>query len=278
MSDINYSELVEDPIKDELDFVKTPSEDRKGPVADDLDDQILSDNGESYHQQDPTVGHMSASAGCSRKNYLNYIHKLRDNLEPIDNTAQSLWVFEHGDLIHEKMQDMFVRRYGKEHVTVEETIEIEITENYSIYGHADLVIRDLDRYPDPFVIDIKTKKDFTYYNRGKGGHALTIPARKNVMQLNGYLKAIGANYGGLLYYSKKEDEMQEYWFSFQKDLWEEAKNNIINVLDSVNNSEAPDKDASSYMCCDDYCKYYREGLCSGVDSDNSKVNEGDELT
>lgn len=277
MSDIDFDSLVEDPIKDELEFVETPSDNRKGPIANDLDDKIKSDNTSSYHQQDPTVGHMSASAGCSRKNYLSYIHKLRDNLEPIPEDSSSLWVFEHGDLIHEKIQEMFKDKYGSDHISVEESIEIELTDQYSIYGHADLVIRGLDRYPDPFVIDIKTKKDFTYYNRGKNGHALTVPARKNVMQLNGYLKAIGANHGGLLYYSKKEDEMQEYWFSFQEDLWEEAKSNILNVLKSVNNEEAPEKDASPYICCDDYCKYYREGLCSGVDGDNPKVDEGGEL-
>lgn len=277
MSDIDFDDLVEDPIKDELSFVEAPEPNRKGPIVNDLNTEIENRDDTSYHQQDPTVGHMSASAGCSRKNYLNYIHKIDDDLEPKDNNTQSLWVFSHGDLIHEHIQDMFVDRLGEDHVSVEESIEIELTDEYSIYGHADLVIRGVDKYPDPFVIDIKTKKDFTYYNRGKGGHALTIPARKNVVQLNGYLKAVGAEHGGLLYYSKKEDVMQEYWFSFQHDIWEEARDNILNVLRSVNQREAPKKDAKPFLCCDDYCKYYREGLCSGVESDNDKVDESEEM-
>lgn len=277
MSDIDFNQLVEDPINDKLEFVKAPGDDRKGPIVDDLNKQIQDDDGESYHQQDPSVGHMSASGGCSRKNYLNYIHKLRDGLEPIPEQPETLWVFKHGDLLHEQIQDMFTRKYGTNHVSVEESIEIELTNEYSIYGHADLIIRGLDKYPDPFVIDIKTKKDFTYYNRGKGGHALTVPSRKNVMQLNGYLKASDANHGALLYYSKKEDKMQEYWFSFQQHLWNEARDNILHVLRSVNEGEHPKKDASSYLCCDDYCKYYREGLCAGVECDNSKVSEDEEL-
>lgn len=277
MTDIDFDDLVEDPINDELDFVKAPSGDRTGPIVDDLNEQIQIDDGESYHQQDPTVGHMSASAGCSRKNYLNYIHKLRDDLEPIQNEPSTLWVFQHGDLIHEHIQDMYMRMYGEKHVSVEESIEIELVDEFSIYGHADLVIRGVNKYPDPFVIDIKTKKDFTYYNKGKGGYALTVPTKKNVMQLNGYLHAVGAKHGALLYYSKKEDDMQEYWFSFQEDLWNEAKNNILHVLKSVKENEPAEKDASPYLCCDEYCKYYREGLCSGVDSDNPKCSEEEEL-
>lgn len=277
MSDIDFDDLVEDPIKEHLDFITAPNGDRTGPIVADLNEQISSDNDSDYHHQDPNVGHMSASAGCSRKNYLSYVHKLRDDLEPIDTDTSTLWVFSHGDLIHEQIQSMFERRYGSEHVSIEESIEIEITDEYSIYGHADLVIRGLEQYPDPFVVDIKTKKDFTYYNRGKGGHALTIPSRKNAMQLNGYLKAIGADHGALLYYSKKEDTMQEYWFSYQESLWEEAKSNIEGVLDAVNGEREAEKDADSYLCCDDYCKYYRNGLCSGVEDDNPKVDESNEL-
>jgi len=277
MPDIDYSNLVEDPIKEELDFVKTPSEDRTGPIIEQLNHQIVEEENDSYHQQDPTVGHMSASSGCSRKNYLSYMHKMRDDLVPISESADSLWTFAHGDLLHEHIQSMFIDMLGKEHVNIEESISIEITDEYSIYGHADIVVRGVDSLPDPFVIDIKTKSDFTYYNRGKGGHALTVPSRKNVMQLNGYLKAINARHGALLYYSKKKDTMQEYWFSFQQDLWEKAKNNIIYVLDAVNNEKAPEKDADSYLCCDEYCKYYREGLCGGVDNDNPKVKEHEEM-
>ena len=277
MTDIDFDELVEDPVRDELGYVQTPDGDRRGPISEALDDVLKEENQSSYHQQDPKVGHMSASSGCSRKNYLNYIHKMRDELEPVPNKPSTLWVFTHGDMIHEKMQDMFKSKYGRDHVTAEESIEVSITDEYSIYGHADLVFRGLDEFPDPFVVDIKTKKDFTYYNRGKGGHALTVPARSNIMQLNGYLKALGAEHGGLLYYSKKEDEMQEYWFSFQQHLWEEAKNNIIDVLDAVNGDHAAEKDASDYLCCDEYCKYHREGLCSGVKSDNPKCSEDEEL-
>ena len=71
--------------------------------------------------------------------------------------------------------------------------------------------------------------------------------------------------------------MQEYWFSFNQSLWEEARQNIINVLDSVNKDTHPEKDADSYLCCDDYCKYYREGKCAGVDNDNPKVEETEEM-
>lgn len=277
MSDIDFESLVEDPINDKLDFVKTPSKERTGPIIDDLNEKIVSSQGSSYHNQDPTVGHMSASGGCSRKNYLNYIHKLRDGLDPIPHDAGTMWTFSHGDLIHEQIQDMYLDMYGSDHVTCEESIEIQITDEYSIYGHADIVIKGVDKYPDPFVVDIKTKSDFTYYNRGKGGHALTVPSEKNVMQLNGYIKAIGGTHAALLYYSKKKDTMQEYWFSYQPDLWETAKERIIHVLDAVNKDTHPEKNADSYLCCDDYCKYYRNGLCSGVDNDNPKVAESEEM-
>jgi len=185
-------DIVEDPAQD-LDGVSIPNAEREGPIVELLNAKLMEDKGGSYHQQDPRAGHWSAANGCKRKSYLNYVHKLDDSLEEIKNDASSYWTFSHGDLIHEFIQDMFVEALGKEHVTVEEWIDAEINDEYKIAGHADLVIRGHEKFPDPFVIDIKTKSEFTYYNYGKGGHVRSTPSEDNLMQLNGYMNHVGAD-------------------------------------------------------------------------------------
>lgn len=258
-------DIVEDPL-DELDGVSVPNEEREGPIVELLNTKLLEDSGGSYHQRDPRAGHWSAATGCKRRNYLNYAHNLDDDLDEIPNDASSQWTFTHGDIIHEHIQDMFVEALGEEHVTVEEYIQEDISEDFKVVGHADLVIRGHEEFPDPFVIDIKTKSEFKYYNYGAGGHARTIPAKKNIMQLNGYMNHIGAKFGALLYYSKRNDHLEEYWIERDEELFDAGVEHITELLEHVKQGEPAPRDADEYLCCNDFCKYYREGLCPGVDS------------
>ena len=257
-------DIVEDPAQD-IDRVSIPNAEREGPIVELMNAKLLEDKGGSYHQKDPRAGHWSAANGCKRRSYLNYVHKLDDDLEEIKNDASSYWTFTHGDLIHEFIQDMFVEALGEEHVTVEEWIGEDITDEYTIAGHADLVIRGHEKFPDPFVIDIKTKSEFTYYNYGKGGHVRSIPSESNMMQLNGYMHHVGAKFGALLYYSKRNDHIEEYWIEQDDELFEEGIGNIVELLDHVQQGEPAPKDAKEYLCCNDYCKYYRKGMCDGVE-------------
>lgn len=271
-------DIVEDPVES-LDNVHIPNERREGPIVHSLNDWLLDDKGGSYHQQDPKAGHWSSATGCKRKNYLNYVHKLDEDLDVPPNTPESEWTFTHGDVIHELIQDMFLERLGKEHVTIEEWVNESINEEFEIKGHADIVIRDHEDFPNPFVIDIKTKAEFTYYNYGKGGHVRSTPAEKNIMQLNGYMNHIGARFGALLYYSKRNDHLEEYWIERDEELFDEGISEIVELLEHVQSGEPAPRDANEYLCCNDYCKYYREGLCPGVDGveppDNLKVDDTD---
>jgi hypothetical protein len=259
-------DIVEDPL-DDLDKVHAPNESREGPVHSVLSELMAHEQGGSYHNTDPKRGHLSSSDGCGRRNYLNYVHKLDDDLDVPPNDNETNWTFSHGDVIHELIQDMLVENLGKKHVGVEETVSYDINDDYYIYGHADLVIRGLDSveelnsalpsgiefepteikgFPDPFVIDIKTKSEFKYYNYGKKGHARTVPKDSNLMQLNGYMGILGAEYGCLLYYSKRNDYIEEY---------------------------TPDGD---YMC-KKFCKWYKQGKCPGMEGVNPHENwEGDD--
>lgn len=264
-------DIIEDPHED-LDNVKVPSATREGPIIDLLNTRLLDQNDTSYHQTDPKSGHLSSVDGCNRKTYLNYVHKLDDKLQPPKESIGSYWTFLHGDLIHEEIQEMFVECLGPEHVTVEETLRPKISDSYSIWGHADLVIRDLDAFPDPFVIDIKTKSEFKYYNYSKSGHVRSIPQEKHIKQLTGYMHHIGADIGALLYYSKRNDHLEEYWVEYDPELYEEIEDQLIEVLDDVNTGRMSDKTAKSYLCDPDFCKYYREGLCDGVDDASTPDN------
>lgn len=290
-------DIVEDPL-DDLETIHAPNESREGPVHKLLSRLMQEEKGGSYHNTDPTRGHLSSSDGCQRRSYLNYVHKLDDELEVPPNDNKTNWTFSHGDAIHEVIQDLLLQYIGREHITIEETVSFDLGEDYYIYGHADIVIRGLDSveslnnalpaninfdgpdmkgFPDPFIIDIKTKSEFKYYNYGKGGHARTVPKESNMMQLNGYMGILDANIGCLVYYSKRNDHIEEYWMEYDDELFEEAKDNIKTVLNAVNTgTPAPRNPDGEYMC-EKFCKWYKQGKCPGMEGVDPHENwDGDE--
>lgn len=283
-------EIVEDPIES-LDFVKAPPEGREGPISDVVSDGLNSkvrehefvekaaehDKPGSYHYSDTKRGHWSQSSGCTTKSYLDYVFKQDDSLEKPDHDDKTKRVFTHGDLVHLWIQGIFLEELGEEFVTIEEQIDEELQGDYGTSGHVDIVIRNHPNFPDPFVIDIKTKAEFTYYNYSKNGHSRSIPSESNLKQLMGYMHHIGAEVGALLYYSKRNDHIEEYWVKFDEEMFEKGKSQILNVLNHVNTGEVPDKDAEPYMCDPDYCVYRREGICPGVDEADDWEGDGDKL-
>lgn len=290
-------DIVEDPL-DDMSGIHKPNREREGPVVKTLNGLMRKEKGGSYHNQDPKTGHLSTSDGCKRKSYLNYVHKLDDDLDVPANDDNTNWTFSHGDAVHEMIQDMLLNEIGREYVTIEETVEYDLNPEYQIYGHADIVVRGLDSaepvedvlggykdilpetfsgFPSPFVIDIKTKSEFKYYNYGKSGHARTVPSEKNVMQLNGYMGILGAKYGCLLYYSKRNDHLEEYWVEYDDELFQEAHRNIGTVLDSVNSGEPAPRDPDGEYMCEKFCKWYKNGDCPGMEGVDPHENwEGDD--
>jgi len=294
---VNFDkDIVEDPVED-LDFVHTPNERREGPTVGLFNSLLQSKKGGSYHHTDPKRGHPSGSDGCKRKNYLKYIHKLDDGLEVPPNDPSTNWTFTHGDLIHEYIQDMLVSALGEAHVENEKTVSYDIDDDYYVYGHADIVLTGLDDadyvrellpegfdllpesfsgFPDPFIIDIKTKGEFTYYDYGKGGHARTTPADKNIKQLNLYMGILGAKYGCLVYYSKKKDHLEEYWVEFNQDLFDEALEDLAYVLTSVNEGSLPERNPDGEYMCEKFCDWYKQGKCPGMDGVDPHENWSEE--
>jgi hypothetical protein len=280
-----HKDVVEDPVE-ELGNVSIPNEEREGPVVGLLDALMQSDNDDSYHNQDPKRAHPSSADSCQRRNYLKYVHKLDDELEVPDNDSNTNWTFTHGDLIHELIQDLLVQKLGEKHVSVEESVSYDFSDEYYIYGHADLIIRGLEDpdelrnvfsagvdlipenfkgFPDPFIIDIKTKSEFTYYNRGKGGHARSIPKTDNMKQLNTYMGIVGAKFGCLLYYSKRNDHLEEYWVEFDQELFNEVMEQHEQLLDFVNTGTPAPKNPDGDYMCKKFCKWYDQGECPGME-------------
>jgi len=277
--------IVEDPV-DDFEHVHKPNEEREGPTVGLLNSLHQASKGGSYHTQDPKRGHPSGSDGCKRKNYLKYIHKLDDDLEVTPNDPSTNWTFTHGDLIHEFIHDMLIDSLGEEHVENEKTVSYDIDDEFYVYGHADIVLTGLDDadkvrgllpegfdflpddfkgFPDPFIIDIKTKSEFKYYDYGAGGHARTTPAAKNIKQLNLYMGIIGAKFGCLMYYSKRNDHLEEYWVEFDQDLFDEAIEDVNTVLTAVNTGQLPERDPDGTYMCEKFCEYYEQGKCPGAD-------------
>lgn len=286
MAKFDNKDVIGEP-GDDMEDIIVPNKYAEGPIVDMLNAFMQKREGGSYHQQDPKRGHLSTADGCSRRNYLNYVHKLDDNLEVPPNDNNTNWTFSHGDAVHELIQDMLVDELGSKHVSKEETVDFDINDEYHIYGHADLVLRGLDDpqvvrnalpgnlnllpnnfkgVPDSFIIDIKTTAELTYYNRGKGGHVWSVPKESNKMQLNGYMSILNAELGCLLYYSKRNDKFAEFWVRQSDELFEEAKDNITNVLDAVNTGKMPERDAKGSYMCEKFCKWHDQGKCPGIDT------------
>jgi len=278
-------DIVGDPVE-ELDMVSIPNDEREGPLVGLLNSLMAQEKGGSYHNQDPERAHPSSAGSCERKTYLKYVHKLDDDLEVPDNDENTNWTFSHGDVIHELIQDLIVKKLGEKHVSVEESVSYDITDEYYVYGHADLVIRGLEDpselrdvfssdvnlvpedfkgFPSPFIVDIKTKSEFTYYNRGKGGHVRSIPKEDNLEQLNTYMGIVGADIGCLLYYSKRNDHLEEYWVEFDEEMFQNTIEFHETLLDSVNTGTPPAKNPDGSYMCEKFCKWYKNGSCPGVD-------------
>lgn len=290
-------DIVDDPVKD-ISGVQKPNEEREGPVVGFLNSVMQSESGGSYHNTDPKRGHPSSADGCKRRNYLKYVHKLDDSLDVPENDANTNWTFKHGDLVHELIQDMFESTLGQNHIENEKSMSLDIGNEYYIYGHADIVITGLNDstivesllpgasehlpdgfqgFPDPFIVDIKTTSEFTYYDYQNNGHVRKVPKESNIKQLNTYMGIEGAKFGCLLYYSKRNDHLEEYWVTFDEELFEEAKQDIHTVLDSVNTgTPAPKTPDGTYMC-EKFCKWYKQGKCPGVEEVDDPENwNGDE--
>jgi len=288
----------DDIVKDQLelfDFVKAPNKEREGRLVDVVNNGADSrtrehefvetaakhDKPGSYHYADTKRGHWSQASGCSTQSYLNYVHRNKDNLDSPDHDDETKRTFTHGDLIHLWIQGIFFQELGDAHVTIEEQLDGQLDGEYGVAGHVDIVIRDHPDYPNPAVIDIKSTSEFTYYSYAEGGKVRSIPKSGHLMQLMGYMHHIGAEYGALLYYSKRNDHLEEYWVKFNEDLFDEGKKNIINVLEHVNMGIVPELDAEPYLCDPEYCVYKREGLCPGVkeskhfDPDHNRLDKFD---
>lgn len=283
-------EIVKDPM-DELESVSAPENGREGPIVDIVNKGIENNHSEveliqeaskhskqgGYHYRDSKRGHWSQSSGCSTKGYLNYVHRLHPDLEPLKSTTDTKRTFTHGDLIHAWIQGIFLFELGEQYVTIEERIDEQLEGEYGTAGHADIVIRGHDDFPDPFVIDIKSTTEFTYYSFPDNGHARSVPKESNLRQIMGYMYHIGADFGAILYYSKRNDNIEEYWTRFDDGVFKVGKRNIINVLDHVNAGRVPEPDAEPYMCDPKYCSYRREGICPGVKEAEKCENDGDRL-
>jgi len=68
-----------------------------------------------------------------------------------------------------------------------------------------------------------------------------------------------------MYYSKRNDHLEEYWVEFDQELFDEAIEDLTTVLTAVNTGELPERDPDGDYMCEKFCDYYKQGKCPGVD-------------
>jgi CRISPR/Cas system-associated exonuclease Cas4 (RecB family) len=149
------------------------------------------------------LGKTLPGEGCPRQLWL----RVRGAAER-EKTMGTLLRFDHGHRIHERLTEVIRRGLsgGWEVVSVEQPVVLEHGGTV-VTGSADLLLG----HPSGrrVVVDYKTK-------RGRAFRYLTEAKPANVLQVQGYMKALGAEEGRLLYVDR-EGENEAVMFHVERD-------------------------------------------------------------
>ncbi|MDB9247504.1 hypothetical protein PN419_00585 [Halorubrum ezzemoulense] len=192
-----------------------------------LDEQIAAEEEDGSHTEfDPRVFHPS-SVGYSE--WLIMVKKLG-----LSDTSDLRGTFKMGDLVHEYTQKALVQ--AVEHIDGWDDIEtpVEFDEDgLTFVGHADVYDPEAD-----IVYDIKSRG--SWYN-------FDPPVDRHIDQLHCYMRGLDAQYGQVIYVSKKDMEVRTWPegapFTFDEARWDEIKARCKRVRDAIYDEGIPQSEA-----------------------------------
>ncbi len=185
--------------------------------------QLVGDrDGDSHVEWDPKVFHPS-QVGYSE--WLLLVKKLGLSEQP---DLDLLGTFKMGDLVHEFVQGTVMDdRYIHPH-HIEGEIDLE-TDGLRFVGHYDLYDPTTD-----IVYDIKSRS--SWYN-------FDPPVDRHLDQLHVYMKALDADYGQVVYVSKKDLEVRTWPegapFTFDDERWTTIVERCQAVRDALYENGVP---------------------------------------
>lgn len=157
------------------------------------------------------IFHPSTSSGCPRQIFLSKINAKIFSEEILSKMAS-------GTIIHKWIQNI---AEIKENFDVEKPVEALIPNSQAYFkGSADIVAKD-----DSFVWDIKSIASFYFIE--------TAPMQEHKIQLNVYMKGLGATGGQLLYVDKTSLKMLPYTFMFDQALYDQTCAKVRMVYEAL---------------------------------------------
>lgn len=181
-------------------------------IHDDIDEQ---EEDGSHTEYDPTVFHPSQ---VGYDEWLMLVNKLG-----LSDTSDLKGTFHTGTMIHEEIQGMLCRQTDIDYRDAIET-EVEFTEDgLTFVGHADVYDSKSD-----IVYDIKSRAN--WYN-------FDPPTDRHLDQLHTYMRGLDAQYGQVIYVSKKDLEVRTWPeaapFTFDDSRWDTIKQRCRRVRDAI---------------------------------------------
>jgi len=167
----------------------------------------------SHTEFDPRVFHPS-SVGYTE--WLLLVNKLG-----LSDKSDLKGTFKMGDLIHEYTQMALVGNIG---YTPQIETPVEFEEDGLVFtGHADVYEPDTD-----IVYDIKSRSNWYHFDP---------PVDRHLDQLHTYMRGLDADYGQVIYISKKDMEVRAWPegapFTFDESRWLDIKARCMRVRDAL---------------------------------------------
>ena len=137
--------------------------------------------------------------------------------------------FKTGELIHEYVQDALIEQDEVDVGAIEQ--EVQFTEDgLTFTGHADIVARSpISKTGQEVVVyDIKSRANWYHFDP---------PCDRHLDQLHTYMRGLDAQYGQVIYISKKDLEVRTWPegapFTFDESRWSDIKQRCRQVRDAI---------------------------------------------
>ena len=175
----------------------------------------------SHRELNPDVFHPSQ---VGYHPWLLYVNKLG-----LEDKSHLAGTFKMGDLIHEYVQDALIEQDEVDVGAIEQ--EVQFTEDgLTFTGHADIVARSpISKTGQEVVVyDIKSRANWYHFDP---------PCDRHLDQLHTYMRGLDAQYGQIVYVSKKDMEIRTYpedgLFEFDNTRWRAIKERCQLVRNAI---------------------------------------------
>ena len=178
----------------------------------------------SHTEFDPRVFHPS-SVGYTE--WLLTVNKLG-----LSDKSDLKGTFKMGELIHEYVQEALTGRDSIDWRDIEVPVEFE-EDGLVFTGHADVYDETRD-----IVYDIKSRSNWYHFDP---------PVDRHLDQLHTYMRGLDADYGQVVYISKKDMEVRAWPegapFTFDESRWLDIKARCMRVRDALYEHGFPQSEA-----------------------------------